>query len=124
MRCPPRQPGPEAACLVPEVLQSLKLTQPDYRERQRDGTHANQSPPEKAIFTDESFIQTRQNVSTLFPFIQKVEHFKYINFSLQQNFFQSGPRNCFALQDSRFNNTYAPITAKRAYCKENTEENV
>ena len=73
-------------------------------------------PPEKAIFTDESFIQTRQNVSTLFPFIQKVEHFKYINnFSLQQNFFQSGPRNCFALQDSRFNNTYAPITAKRAY---------
>ena len=67
------------------------------------------------FFTDESFIRTRQDVSTPFPFIQKVEHFKYINFSLQQNFFQSGPRNCLSLQDSRFSNTYAPITAKRAY---------
>ena len=35
-----------------------------------------------------------KNVSTLFPFIQKVEHFKYISFSLlQQNSFQSGARN-------------------------------
>ena len=75
------------------------------------------------FFTDESFIRTRQDVSTPFPFIQKVEHFKYINFSLQQNFFQSGPRNCLSLQDSRFSNTYAPITAKRAYCEESRVEN-
>ena len=49
--------------------------------------------------------------------MQKVEHFKYINFSLQQNFFQSGPRNCFVLQDSHFNNTYAPKYSQKSILK-------
>ena len=57
-----------------------------------------------------------RDISTLFPSLRKVERFKQMTFSLfQQNFLQSGPRNCLSLQDSHFSNTYAPITAKRAY---------
>ena len=38
-----------------------------------------------------------KNVSTLFPFLQEEEHFKYISFSLfQQDLFQSVPRNCLS----------------------------